>query len=298
MDEANALIASIGKNVNIDFSKQIKASFDSVFNEIKTKIKEIKANVSAVNNAMSISTPTFVSSGDSTGILDTTKIRSYIDEHGNLARTIIEGMDAAGNHIQQTIEDGKLLSTVISQTGEEAKLWTQIEKEQNEARAEEAKLWTQIKQEQKSAQEEEKRLMKELMEEQKQYIKEQEKIAKLEEQRAQRAVTNDYAMLFDKIQQSEVDQYVTSLDRQIQLTKELYELKTKMARTGSSGYESQIQEIQDQLSGEKQITDALSEQNKTLTSNSAVKAKIKELTQEQKKGEKEVTQAQKERGKE
>lgn len=270
VSKANDLLSSIGKGIDLDFTKQIKASFDSALKEVKAKVKEIQVVTSSA-----ATTPAGMS-----GAFDTLKIKQYADQYGNLSKTIVEGMDSAGNKIRQTVKDGELFSTVIEQTGEEAKLWAQIEQEQKKAR------------------EEERQIMKDLIAEQNEYIAAQERINKAQQEMSRRGKERDYELLFDEIDQKGQEQYLSSLDRQIQLTKELYSTEVKLASTSSkkeqSAYAEQAESIRAQLKAESQISSELARQSGFISNNEIASRKLKELADERKKGEEQVRDALKE----
>lgn len=189
-------------------------------------------------------------------------------------------MDSAGNKIRQTVKDGQLFSTVIEQVGEEAKLWAQIEKEQKEAR------------------EEERQIMKDLISEQKEYIAAQERINKAQEEMVRRTRERDYSLLFDQLDQKDQAQYLSSLDRQVQQTKELGIVEAKYVATSNrkerDSYALQVADIRRKLNAEKQISSELVNQNRSLSKNESVVQRLKVLAEARKTGEKQVAAAQKE----
>ena len=107
------------------------------------------------------------------------------------------------------------------------------------------------------------------------------------DERNRRQAEADYAALFD---QEGLDAYLTSLNRQIALTKILYSLKTQSGKDSKSTAED-IASVQQALSKQEQISKTLTQQNVALKSNAQANELIKRLAEMRKDGEEKVKQA-------
>lgn len=118
VNRTNELLASIGKNVNLDMTKvvekQVKSSLDAIVKELQKKIDAMQSAFSG----MTLKMPEFDKTRSMVeGVM---QISTAFDEAGKASGQIVSGFDRAGNKIKEVYEDGQRIKTTIVEIGGKA----------------------------------------------------------------------------------------------------------------------------------------------------------------------------------